>query len=61
MALVVATTAASRLEATVVAAPNLLRRFSLVPTHDLSAQQIHEVFRQLARERHVDIDPVSIL
>jgi replication-associated recombination protein RarA len=53
--LVMATTAASRLEATVVAAPNMLRRFSLVPTRDLSAAEIEQVFRQLARERHVQV------
>jgi ATPase family associated with various cellular activities (AAA) len=53
--LVVATTAPERLEQIVLAAPNLLRRFSLVPTHDLPRDAIVEVFRQLADERDVDI------
>ncbi len=51
--LVVATVTAAQLEQTVLAAPNLLRRFSLVPSHDLTPDQIAEVFDQLARERNV--------
>lgn len=54
--LVVATVAAEQLEKVVLAAPNLLRRFSLVPTHDLTPAQIGEVLVQLARERHVVIE-----
>lgn len=55
--LVVATVSAGQLEAAVLAAPNLLRRFSLVPTHELTEPQIGEVFALLARERNVMIEP----
>lgn len=54
--LVVATIDPAQLEQTVVAAPNLMRRFSLVPTHDFTADQIGEVFDLLAAERGVVVD-----
>ena len=54
---VVATVAAQRLEEVVLAAPNLLRRFSLVPTHEFTHDQIAEVFHRLAAERAVTIEP----
>ncbi|MFN8124892.1 MAG: AAA family ATPase [Candidatus Nanopelagicales bacterium] len=54
---VVVVTAAADLQQLVLAAPNLLRRFSLVPTHDFSPDQIAEVFHRLAAERKVTIDP----
>ncbi len=53
---VVATLAAPRLEEVVLAAPNLLRRFSLVPTHEFTHDQIVEVFHRLAAERAVTIE-----
>lgn len=54
--LVVATIAAGSLESAVLAAPNLMRRFSLVPTHEFTADQIADVFAQLAHERNVTLD-----
>lgn len=57
VAVVMATTDPRELESVVLAAPNLLRRFSLVPTRDLMQAEIEEVFRVLARERHVDVPP----
>lgn len=54
---VVATVTPERLEQVVLAAPNLLRRFSLVPTHDMDAATIADVFDQLAAERQVTVDP----
>ena len=51
----VATVAADQLESVVLSAPNLLRRFSLVPTHDLDRDQIAAVFTQLASERQVSV------
>ncbi len=58
--LVVATIAAGSLESAVLAAPNLFRRFSLVPTHEFTADQIAEVFAQLAHERNVRLDPDAV-
>lgn len=58
--LVVMTVAAAQLEQAVLAAPNLLRRFSLVPTHDLTSDQIITVFGQLAAERAVLVDDAAL-
>lgn len=55
--LVVITAASEQLEQLVLAAPNLMRRFSLVPTHEMDLDTIAAVFDQLAVERAVTIDP----
>ena len=57
--LVVATIDPAQLEQTVLAAPNLLRRFSLVPTHEFTPPQIVDVFEQLALERGVEIEDAA--